>query len=196
MKKMLTILGTAMLVVVGTLLVACGSHPHFSENEIVERLSYRQFTPSNEIVEGKYTAVNTLSNYLNKDITVGNDYFAAQMDGLRTYSSDDVCMRYEVSGFVPTLRILYLYKDDTSVVEAMPSDKNLVDGRKLSTSFKDNNGAEAIAWVYDGKATAVFDEKVCPTCTSIWSYDESKNEVKLIWCDSFDCPIWDHYYNS
>ncbi|MCR5145841.1 MAG: hypothetical protein K6B70_00610 [Clostridia bacterium] len=194
MKKRLAFLGIA--IVVSMLFLACKAH--MSESEIQEKLRYRQFTSSNELVEGNSTAVKTISNYLNKEVTVGKDYPAPAMDGDRVFTNDNVCMRYEVSKYDQAYKILYLYMDDTHVVEAKSSDRTYVDGEKLSMDFTKNDGYnnEAYAWVYKGKATAVFDSNVCPTCTSIWALDEANNEVRLIWCDSFDCQIWYNYYNS
>lgn len=197
MKKNFTFLGLAALLVSVLLMVACGN-VHMSESQIQEKLRYRQFTPSNELVEGNTTAVQTISNYLNKEVTVGKDYTAAGLTGTRAYTNNDVCMSYEVYNYDQAYRILYLYMDDTHIVEAKPSDKTYVNGEKLSMDYTKNNGYnnEAYAWTYDGKATAVLDSNVCPTCTSVWAYDEANNTIRLIWCDSFDCQIWYNYYNS
>lgn len=196
MKKRFTFLGFAALLVSMLFIVACKGN--MSESEIQEKLAYRQFTPSNELVEGNSTAVRTISDYLNKEVTVGKDYTAPALDGERVFTNNNVYMRYEVSSYDQAYRILYLYMDDTHVVEAKESDVTYVDGEKVSMDFTKNAdyNNEAYAWVYKGKATCVCNSDVCPTCTSVWAYDEANNEVRLIWCDSFDCQIWYNYYNS
>lgn len=198
MKKTFAFLGITLLVSM-LILVACGGKSNLmTDAQISERLQYRQYTPSNEIVEGNATAIQTINKFLNKEVVIDKDYNTSTMESSFTNVDNDVCMRYEVSKYDTNMRIFYLYKDDTHIVEAIPSDKTYVNGDSLSTSFKknDNYNGEAFAWVYDGKATCVLDQSAGPRCTSIWAYDESANSIRLVWCDSFNCPIWVNYYNS
>lgn len=197
MKKKVTFLGLAALLVSVLVMVACGkTQLMMTDEQIAEAMKYRQYTPSNEIVEGNYTAVRTISNFLNKEVTVGKDLIVTEMNGIISYVENDVCRTYEVKGFGSNYKILYLYQDDTKVTEAIPSDINYVEGEKVDPAYRNNanyNG-ECLAWIYDGKATAIIDKNAGPTCTSIWAYDEQTNEVRLIWADVFDCPIWVNYY--
>lgn len=193
MKKNFTFLGLAALLVSMFVMVACGKTQFtMTDHEVAEAIRYRQYTPSNEIVEGNKTAVETISKFLNKEVSVGEKYYAPEMQGRISYLENGVCKRYEVSGFTSNYKILYLYQDDTKITEAVPSNIDYVDGDKVDTAFRNNanyNG-DALAWTYDGKATVVIDNANYPTCTSIWALDEQTNEVRLIWADYFDCPIW------
>lgn len=197
MKKTRTLL-IITLIVSMLFMVACGTEPHtLTDEEIAERLQYKQYTPSSDIIEGDVTAVRTINNFLNKNVIVGEDYHEPEVSGEFTYVEDDVCMRYEVSNYDHSYRLLFLYKDDTCAVEPVFSQVRYLDGDKLSTEFKkkDNYNGEAFAWE-NGNATFVLDRKAGPRCTSIWAYDETKDVIRLIWCNSFDCPIWQNYYNS
>lgn len=197
MKKTFTILGITLLVSM-LIMVACGATPYtLTDSQISERLQYRQYTPSNEIVEGNATAIQTINKFLNKEVVVGEDYHKPTVNGVFTYVGNDVCMRYEVTDYSNGEQLLFLYQDDTKVVEAIFSEERYLVGDKLSTSFKkkDSYNGEAFAWTDGKKAVCAIDRNAGPSCTSIWAYNESANEVRLVYCDSFDCPIWYNYYS-
>lgn len=200
MKKTTTFLGIITTLVVSLLImVACGTTPStMTKEQISEELRYRPYTPSNEIVEGKDTAVQTITNYLNKEVTVGTDYSEARMESNPTYDENYVYMRYEVNNLDSKYRILYLYKDDTHVVEAVPTNETYISDDNIDSSFKNVSSfnGEVAAWINGGKAVAVLNKDAGYRCSSIWGYDEATNEVKLIFCDSFNCPIWVNYYNT
>lgn len=200
MKKTTTFLGLFTTLVVSLLfIVACGRLPStMTEKEISEELRYRPYTPANEIVEGKNTAVQTINEYLKKEVIVGNDDHEASVESDPTFDSANVYLRYEVNNFNPDYRILYLYKDDTHIVEAVPTNETYILNDGIDTSFKNvsSYNGEVVAWTYAGKAVAVLNKDAGYRCSSIWGYDKTTNEVKLIFCDSFDCPIWVNYYNA
>lgn len=193
MKKNFTFLGLAALLVSMLVMVACGNTQFtMTDEQIAEAIRYRQYTPSNEIVEGDYTAVQTINSFLNKEVTVGEKYRGPEVRGLISYIDNGVCKRYEVTNFESKYRIFYLYQDDTKITEAKSSDIDYVEDNKVDPAYRNNanyNG-EALAWIYNNKATVVIDNDAGPTCTSIWAYDEQTNEVRLISADYFDCPIW------
>ena len=128
---------------------------------------------------------------------MAEDYHKPTVNGVFTYVGNDVCMRYEVTDYSNGEQLLFLYQDDTKVVEAIFSEERYLVGDKLSTSFKkkDSYNGEAFAWTDGKKAVCAIDRNAGPSCTSIWAYNESANEVRLVYCDSFDCPIWYNYYS-
>ena len=200
MKKTTTFLGLFTTLVVSLLfIVACGRLPStMTQEQISEELRYRPYTPANEIVEGKNTAIQTINEYLKKKVIVGNDDHEACTESNPAFDGDNVYLKYEVNNFNSNYRILYLYKDDTHIVEAVPTNETYISGDSINTLFKNvsSYNGEVGSWTNAGKAVAVLNKDAGYRCSSIWGYDQATNEVKLIFCDSFDCPIWVNYYNA
>ena len=203
-KRYAFIIMAIVLFAIGT---ACGASMRSNDVEVDDAyiFEYKQFTPDEQIVKGKETALNTIKNQFGKeDINVMRDFdLTFDMGSKPVYGSnksdDDYYLWYQVSKFPSEYDILFLFKDDTKLLKAQNS---------KSCIYLNDNGKERVdtefaievvnyedgcyAWTEGDTANAVLGKDVAYRCTSIWAYNEEKNEVVLIW-NNHDCPIWQNY---
>ena len=207
MKKRYAFIILALLVfAIGT---ACGTDAAMMRNDDVVDdayiFEYKQFTPSEEIVEGNETALNTIKKLYDKDnLNVMADFsITFDMSSNPVYGSNhseaDYYLHYKVSDYPAEYDILFLFKDDTEVVRGT-NDKSCIylnddDKERVDKNFAvevANYEDGVYAWKDNTSANAVLGKDVNYRCTSIWGYNENKNEVVLIW-NNLDCPIWHNY---
>lgn len=208
MFKVMAVLGIATIAATG--FGACGQITEGSNTENVYAtfdpqvsFMYSQVTPDDEIVKGDSTAVNTISNFLGKNVEHGSDYprgSGVRICGMSRKETDEKYMVYSVYDYKEDNDlILYLFRDDTEVVAATESantfnndEEFLVDGWNDPQNHNELNYNETynvFAFHSEGKADAIMTESA-GTCTSIWAYNADSNAVHRIWCDTGACPIW------
>lgn len=202
MKKMLSIIATTTAIL--TTCMSCGRITSMTKVELIDPLPYKQFTPSEQIVEGNQTAHATLNKLLNEEVSIGDDCPAGasvenctvstkEQEQYTCYTVEDYSKEKDI--------ILFLFKDDTEGVVATEGntsfihDDDFIDmSWKDAENHKDNNycGGYAFAYHKGDSAKAIVSSSV-GTCTSIWGYNPASSEVHLIWCNYMDCPIWKNY---
>lgn len=216
-KKRFAIMGLAAILV-GTTTVACGSVTptaevegedsnyevlNYEEPDYEEIFVYKPYTPQEQIVEGNETAVNTISNFVNKDVKAGQDYYVtpAVISCVASVEGDnDIYRVYRALDYdADKYSIMFLFDDDTKVVEATPAAKAYVDDAfRISSDYKDvansqNSCNGAVASLYDGKAEIILNSESGYNLSSIWGYDQTDETVYLIWVNH-DCPIWENHF--
>ena len=201
MKKMLSIIATTTAIL--TTSVACGRITSMTKVELIDPLPYVQHTPDNEIIEGNQTAHETINKLLNEEVSIGEDcpegasvenctVSTKEQEQYTCYTVEDYSKEKDI--------ILFLFKDDTEGVVATEGntsfihDDDFIDmSWKDAENHKDNNYCGyAFAYHNGNSANAIVSSEV-GTATSVWAYNPSSSEVRLIWCDYINCPIWKNY---
>ena len=166
---------------------------------------YQQVTPDDQIVEGNATALETIKTFLNvQNINVGNDYaISCNMESHPVYDpatkAKERFMLYTVEDYDSDLNFLYLFKDDTAIVESSNVDDEFILSERTINSNnsayrnEENSNQGAFAWTHANSSYALMSADAGFRCTSIWGYDSSTETVTLVWCDCFNCPIWKSY---
>lgn len=205
MKK--TTIGIALMILLG-MTTSCGpvdlaSNTGSSEERDYSIFKYKQYTPSDEIVEGSQTALNTLSKYLNCEVTETVDLsFGYQMNNNpvwgSTMSEEDGFLHYEVTEYQEDNVIYFLFKDDTQVVEATLNESGFNEEGKVTVNpdmFASGKGA--YAW-YDSEnksANCLINEEGLYCCTSIWAKNTNTGDMVMLW-NNTNSPIWEHYFEQ
>ena len=161
MKKRYAFIILALLVfAIGT---ACGTDAAMMRNDDVVDdayiFEYKQFTPSEEIVEGNETALNTIKKLYDKDnLNVMADFsITFDMSSNPVYGSNhseaDYYLHYKVSDYPAEYDILFLFKDDTEVVRGT-NDKSCIYLNDDDKERVDKNFAVEVATLQIGKGGA------------------------------------------
>ena len=126
MKKMLSIIATTTAIL--TTCMSCGRITSMTKVELIDPLPYKQFTPSEQIVEGNQTAHETISKMLKREIRIDEDCPEGSSVENCTVSTDDqeqyTC--YTVEDYNEKDIILFLFKDDTEGVVATESKTSFI----------------------------------------------------------------------
>lgn len=200
MKKMLSIIVATTTILTSCL--ACGRISSMAKVELIDPLSYKQVTPDEKIVEGNQTAHDTISKLLNEEVSIGEDCpdgsslenCTVVTDGKETYTC------YKVEDYSDSNdMIIFLFKDDTEAVAATEGKNSFIHDDFIDMSWKDDENHDdknycgyAFAYHNGNSANAIVSSEV-GTATSVWAYNPSSSEVRLIWCDYINCPIWKNY---
>ena len=204
MKKTLAIIGMVLLAAtVGVVVTYSKSNAREEAVDPAYIFEYKQVTPDDQIVEGSQTALNTINNYLGKDVTAAEDFsIESNMQAKPIFGDSESKSNYYFcynASCPDNYKVLYLYKDDTEIVEAGNNTKSCVflnddEEKRVDKDTIANNSV--YAW-YDAEAketNCVLNKDAGYLCTSVWCYDETTNEVVLIW-NEIECPIWANYYS-
>lgn len=197
MRKTLSIIATATILATS---VACGrTSSSMIKVETTNPLSYKQYTPKSEVIEGNQTAVGTLSKLLGTKVSVGTDWPEGSGLGINPVVTEEKEQYtvYEVEDYSEGKTIVFLFKDDTEGVAATEQNMAFVKDDSIDMSWKDQNSGinkcdYAFAY-HNGKTANAIVSSSVGTVTSVWGVDEKTAEAQLIWADIYDCPIWQNY---
>lgn len=205
-KKMFTVLGLAAILVSATS-VACESTKEAAnngvENNSAKVVSYNANANEEKATNGKETAINTISKFMDNKVNVGQDYTVNPMIMEYSTTTEDEKEEYKVykaCNYEDTkYSIFFMLQNDSKVVEAteiknsyMNGDYNISkDYMNEANSKNFSNGA--FASLFDHQARLFISEASKVKCSSIWGYDSSKEEVYLIWFDESNSN-WKDYH--
>lgn len=197
MKK---IVAVALCTATAALTVSCGRISQATQVECVEQISYKEFTPKDQIIPGPKTAAETVSKLFGEDISpiLDNPYGTALWEyPSKVNETGEVFTIYEVKDYVskePGEKIVFLFEDDTKAALASESDISYVSGEDdefVDMSWQDvakANGTDAFAYYNSGASYAIIPEKE-GIATSVWVVNSDKHTMNVIWRNR-ECPIW------